>query len=278
MSSHVEVIKKAIEFKNPEYLPMEILDVPGIYNAYFTKDPESVVLIPGTENFDSIAVFGAAWFPKEVGKNQNGEIVRIDEFGVESTVPKEETSAYIITNSPLKGKNSISGYETPDPNWGDFFFEDLAKTIKERYSDRFLNVYIDPAAFLIASFLMGTEYMYLKLADNVKFVVDVIEMLFEYQKQLIPKFKKVGAHMITYLDEFASNAGMMFSPDIWKKYFKHFYVDMFKSIHEAGLYTCLGLDGNFVEIIDDILEMEVDVLELYDTRSFGVESGLPVGW
>jgi len=83
--------------------------------------------------------------------------------------------------------------------------------------------------------------------------------------------KKAGAHMITYLDEFASNAGMMFSPDIWRKYFKHFYVDMFKTIHEAGFYTGLGLDGNFVAIIDDILEMEVDVLELYDTRSFGVD-------
>jgi len=118
---------------------------------------------------------------------------------------------------------------------------------------------------------MGTEYMYLKLADNIKFVVDVIEMLFEYQKKLIPKIKNTGAHMITYLDEFASNAGMMFSPDIWRKHFKHFYIDMFKTIHEEGFYTCLGLDGNFVDIMDDILDMEVDVLELYDTRSFGVE-------
>ena len=40
MSEHIEVIKKAIEFNKPEYLPMEILDAPGIYNAYFTKDPD----------------------------------------------------------------------------------------------------------------------------------------------------------------------------------------------------------------------------------------------
>lgn len=271
MSNHIDVMKKAIEFKKPDYLPMEILDVPGIYNAYYTMDPNTVELIPGTENFDSISVFGAAWFPKEVGKNKKNEIIRIDEYGVESVVPKEETSAYIITNSPLNGKNSISGYKFPDPNWGNFFFEDLTKVVKEKYSDRFLNCYIDPAAFLIASFLMGTEYLYLKLGDNIKFVVEVIEMLFEYQKKLLPKYKAAGAHMVTYLDEFASNMGMMFSPDIWRKHFKHFYVDMFKSIHTAGLYTGLGLDGNFDAIIEDILNMEIDVLECYDTRSFGID-------
>ena len=54
MSDHIEVVKRAIEFRSPDYLPMEIIDVPHVYNAYHTLDPDTVEFIPGTENFDSL--------------------------------------------------------------------------------------------------------------------------------------------------------------------------------------------------------------------------------
>jgi uroporphyrinogen decarboxylase len=272
MSDHIDLVKNAIEFKKPDHLPLETPDLPGIYNHYYTKDENDVTLIPGAENFDSAWILGS-WFPcRQIGRNDYGEVVRIDEYGIESIVPKNDTTAsYIISHSPLHGKNSLGEYKFPDPEWGNFFFENLEKQIKDRYYNRFISAHIDPAAFLMASFLMGTEYMYLKLADNVKFVVSIIEGIFDYHKKLIKKFKKAGVHMLTYLDEFASNQGMMFSPEIWRKYFKNFYKDWFKCVHEEGLYTGLGLDGNFVAIIDDILEMEVDVLQLFDTKSFGVD-------
>lgn len=270
MSDHIDLVKRAIEFKGPDYLPLETPDLPGIYNHYYTKDPNTVTLIPGSENFDSAWLLGS-WFPKEIARNDNDEILRIDEYGIESIVPRSNTTSYIITHSPLKGKNSLGNYKFPDPEWGNFYFENLKNQIANKYYNRFISAQIDPAAFLMTSFAMGTEYMYLKLGDNVKFVVDIIEGIFDYHKRLIPKYKAIGAHMLTYLDEFASSQGMMFSPEIWRKYFKHFYADWFKTVHENGMYTGLGLDGNFVAIIDDILEMEVDVLQLFDTKSFGVD-------
>ena len=39
---HIEVARRAIEFRRPEYLPMEIIDVPHVYNAYHTLDPATV--------------------------------------------------------------------------------------------------------------------------------------------------------------------------------------------------------------------------------------------
>ena len=68
MSDHIDVVKRAIEFKKPDYLPMEIVDVPGVYNAYHTLDPESVEFIPGTENFDALWTNCYSWFHETVGQ------------------------------------------------------------------------------------------------------------------------------------------------------------------------------------------------------------------
>jgi len=271
MSEHIENVKKAIEFKKPAYLPMETLDVPGLYHAYYTLDPNKVTFIPGAENADSLWALGS-WFPKEIGKSEKGEVLRKDEWGINHKVPLDMNSIYIITDSPLNNKKSLGNYKFPEPKAGDFYFDYLSKIIKGKYQDRFISAHIDPGAFLVASFLMGTEYLYMSLADNLDFVIEVIEGIFNYHYQLIPKFKEAGCHMVTYLDEFAGRSGMMFSPDIWRKYFKHYYKKLVDKIHENGLYAGLALDGNFEAILDDILDLGIDVLQMFDTGSIGIDT------
>ena len=270
MSEHIDVVKRAIEFKKPKYLPMEIVNVPGIYNAYWTIDPEDVLLVPGTENFDSIWVLGF-WFPKEIGSNENGEIIREDEFGIISKIPLEESSAYSILKEPLRGKESLEGYNFPDISKTDEYFEKLKSIIDERYRDRFICGYIDPGAFLVASLLMGTDELYIKLATDLDFVIEVIEGIFEYQYKAIQKFEEAGVHMLVYLDEFAGSSGMMFDPVLYKKYFMKYYKKFFKLVHESGMYTGIALDGNFSAILDDIINMGVDVLHCPETRAIGLD-------
>ena len=271
MSGHIELVKKAIEFKRPDYLPLEVLDVPYLYDAYKTLDSKKVKLIPGTEDFDSIWVQGF-WFPEEIGKNDFGEALRKDEYGVITKVPKDMNSAYVILEEPLRGKNSLKDYKFPDKSSTRKYFDKFKKIIASRYSDRFINSHIDPAAFLTASFLMGTDELYLKMASDLNFVIEVIEQIFEYHYSLIEEFAKYGSHMVTYLDEFAGSTGMMFNPNIWRKYFKKYYCKFFKLVHEAGMYGSICLDGNFSDIIDDLLEMELDVIQCPETKAIGIDT------
>ena len=81
MSVHIENVKKAIEFKKPDYLPMETCHVPGIYNAYSTLDPESIKLIPGTENFDAIWPLSHSWVTEKIGTTDEGEDIKKDQCG-----------------------------------------------------------------------------------------------------------------------------------------------------------------------------------------------------
>lgn len=269
--NHIELVKKAIEFKKPDYLPMELVDVPKIYNAYGTLDSNKVTFIPGTENFDS-AWATYHWTFQYIGKNEKGETLRKDEWGCLQKIPLDENSTYVVLKNPLRDKNSLEGYEFPNPEITNPFFKRLGKVIKENYPDRFICGYIDPAAFLIAFNLLGYDYLLMKLVDDVNFVVELIAKIFEYHHQLIPKWKKAGVHMVNLIDEVAGTSGMMFNPFLWKKYFRNFYNKLFKHIHQENMYTGLLLDGDIREILDDLLEMEIDVFQCVEPNVIGIDT------
>lgn len=267
---HIETVKRAIEFKKPDYLPLELVDVPGIYNAYGTLNPETVSFIPGTEDFDSCwATYH--WTFKYEGKNDKGEVLRRDEWGVLQKVPLEENSTYVVLENPLADKENLTNYKFPDIEITLPFFNDLEKTIQRKYPDRFICGYIDPGAFLIAYNLFGYENFFIRLIDNLDNVVEVMEGIFDYHYRMIPHWKNAGVHMVNIIDEIAGNKGLYFNPLLWRKYFKNFYERLFKQIHQNGLYTGLLLDGDISIILDDLLSMEIDVVQFVDVSSVGLK-------
>lgn len=272
MQSHIEVVKKAIEFKNPAYLPMEIVDVPGLYNAYHTLDPDTVQFIPGTENADSLRLTCHSWFHEEIGKTPAGEILKKDQFGTILKTPLDMHSSHAVIERPLIGKDSLAGFSFPNPDDTDRQYEKLGKVIKQLYPDRFVNAQIDPGLFFTTMMLMGQEDFLIKLHDNLNFVIDLYAQASEYYKALVVKFKESGAHMITLNEDLGSTASLLISPDLWREHFKPITTDFFKFVHSQGLYTGILLDGNCSEILDDLLEMDVDVFTSVDAKMSGLET------
>ncbi|HOK57347.1 MAG TPA: uroporphyrinogen decarboxylase family protein [bacterium] len=268
---HIEIVKRAIEFKNPDYLPMELVDVPKIYNAYGTLNPDKVRFIPGTEDFDSAWVTYHWTFIEEKNLG-NGEILRKDEWNVWQKIPFDKNSTYIIIENPLADKNNLSDYKFPSPEIADKFFERISKIIKENYSDRFICGYIDPGAFLIAYNIFGYQTFFIKLVEDINFILDVISYIFEYHCSLIPKWKKAGAHMVNIIDEIAGNKGLFFNPQIWQKYFRPFYEKLFRKIHQENMYTGLLFDGDIRIILDDLLNMEIDVFQFVQPNVVGIKT------
>lgn len=268
---HIEVVKRTIEFKKPAYLAMELVDVPKIYNAYGTLNPENVSFIPGTENFDSAWVT-YHWTFLEQWKTEKGETIRKDEWSVVQKIPLNENSTYIIMNNPLANTDDFVNYRFPSSEVTDKFFTNISSVIKKHYPDRFICGYIDPGAFLIAYNIFGYQTFFLKLSENIRLVVDVIEKIFDYHYAQIPKWKKAGAHMVNVIDEIAGNNGLFFNPEIWRKYFKIYYDRLFKLIHEENMYTGLLFDGDISVILDDLLDMEIDVLQFVQPNVVGIKT------
>jgi len=69
----VDVVKKAIEFDDPDYIPIELVEVPGVYDDYGTIPREMVdESFPPLKDFDAIqAIF--PWVCEEMGRDENGD-------------------------------------------------------------------------------------------------------------------------------------------------------------------------------------------------------------
>ena len=180
MQSHIEVVKSAIEFTSPDYLPLEIVDIPGIYNAYGTLDPDTVEFIPGAENADSLRLTCHSWFHKEVGKTDRGEALKRDQFGMLIRIPADGNSAYVVEERPLAGKSSLAGFSFPDPDDTDPHYEKLRDAIAERYPDRFVNGQVDPGLFLTTMMLMGEDAFLIKTVDDIGLLTDLYAQSSEY--------------------------------------------------------------------------------------------------
>ena len=271
MSDHIEVVKRAIEFQNPDYLPLETIDVPHVYNAYHTLDPSTVEFTPGTEDFDSLWPCCYSWQHTITGKTPEGELLKEDQFGVKLRTPLDEKSVYALIEHPLAGRESLDGYEFPDPDDLDPYFERLGNVIQEKYSDRFISAKIDAGIFLTSQFLFGLQDFLILIASNPSVAVETYTRVAEYYKHLVVKYKQAGAHMITVFEDIGGTQGLLMRPDDWRKYFKPALTDFYRFVHDQGLYTGILIDGNSGPILDDLTEVGIDVFTVLDYMTTGLE-------
>ena len=271
MSDHIDVVKRAIEFKKPDYLPMEIIDVPGIYNAYHTLDPATVELIPGTENFDALWPCCYTWSHQPIGKTPEGEILKQDQFGVRLKTPLDMNSTYALMSHPLAGKSSLDDYEFPDPEDANDRMDALGNTLRARYADRFVDAHVDAGIFLTTQCLFGIQEFFMTFAETPLFVTEVYERVMEYYRALLPKLKRAGAHMVTVIEDLGSREGLLIQPDLWRQYIKPITKRFIQHVHDQDMYAGLFIDGSSRQIMDDLLDMGIDCFTTVDIQSTGVD-------
>ena len=271
MTDHIERMTRAIELKGPDCIPMEIIDVPGIYNAYHTQDRDTVELIPGTEDFDAIWANCYSWRHEVVGQSDAGEPIKTDQFGTRFKTPHEEHSAYMLLSHPLAEAGAAANYEFPDPADMDPLLDSLGNAISTRYPDRFVEGYIDAGIFLTTQLLIGLEEFLYKVAAEPDFVVDLYSRVEQYYRQLIPKFKRAGVHMITVIEDIGGTGSLVMRPDTWRERFKPILQRFIGAVHAEGMYAGLAIDGHSGDVLDDVVEMGVDVFSVFDMHTTGLD-------
>lgn len=269
--THIERVMKAFCFETPDCLPLEVHDVPHLYDAYGTLDPAAVELVPGTDSFDSLRVT-YHWTFTEEGRNEAGERLRRDEWGCLQLVPAEKQTAYQVLANPLAEPGALDGYLFPDPSVSDPFFEHIAGIIRAHYSDRFVCGYVDPGPLLVAFNLLGYDGLLLRLADDPEQVLGIVAQIVEFQKGIIDRFAAIGVHMVAIIDEFAGTDGLMFSPKLWREHFAGVYEGVFRHIRSLGLLAGCLFDGDISAILDDYLALGLDVVEIVQPNVLGIDT------
>ncbi len=271
-STHIDTMKRAIEFGSPAYIPMELVDVPFLYNAYGTLDPAAVLVPAGAENFDS-AWCTYHWTFADRGVTEKGEPIRQDEWGCTQIVPADTGTAYSVIAKPeLHTLAEVDAHPWPDPALTQAFFESRKRIVETHYPDRFICGFIDPGPFLVAFNLLGYDGLLMALHDNIELVRAVLRRILDYQKALVPGFAAMGAHMICVIDEIAGSGGLMFAPELFREHFRCLFDELFAEIHKHGMYTSLLLDGNITRILTDVADMDLDQVFFAQPLSTGLDT------
>jgi len=271
MSTHIDTVKRAIEFASPSYIPMELVDVPFLYDAYGTLDPDLVAIPDGAEDFDS-AWCTYHWTFEDAGVNEDGEPMRLDEWGCRQVVPRNRNVAYAVVDKPeFTSIAEVEAHAWPDPEGTNPFFEHRRRIIAQHYGDRFICGFIDPGPFLVAFNLLGYDGLLLQLHDNLELVTAVVRRIVDYQLALVPKFKAMGAHMVNIIDEVAGTNGMMFSPALYREHFLPMLAELIAEIHRHDMYASILLDGNITRVLPDVMAMDLDQLLFAQPRSTGID-------
>ena len=168
-----------------------------------------------------------------------------------------------VVNHPLEDWNALSKLKIPDP--GDQMdWNTVRSAVKEKRKKGEL-VKAEPGSFSHGGFFDRLQF--LRGLENllVDFVTDppelgfLIEMVLEYNLKYIQLWKDTGADIIWFHGDIGSQRGLMISPDMFRKYLKPAYMEMFRTCRDAGMHVWYSSDGNILEIVDDLIECGVSV-------------------
>jgi uroporphyrinogen decarboxylase len=131
-----------------------------------------------------------------------------------------------------------------------------------RCEDRYRLASLDLSGFTVYTLLRGFGYAMEDFLLEPERFDWLMNLIFDFECDLMRLAARHGFHGIHFADDWATQRGMMISPDLWRQLFKPGYRRQFALAHELGLHVWYHCCGDFGPIVEDFHEIGVDVLNI----------------
>jgi len=249
-----ERVKRAIEFKKPDRMPVLHMLLQGSLKEY------------GQALAEMLAKYPSDFVDLEYNTRQWGQPEQTGEFTCEWHCGwYKANTAYVgqVIKHPLADWENLKTFEFPDPKaeWR-FNREKIKQIISDNSKRKFIRAYAGNL-FELMQWLRGFDELMLDLADwkGNKNLIDLMDRICAYNLETLgfwAKFPEIDG--IWLMDDWGTNQALMINPEVWRGLFKPYYQKMFQAIHAAGKYVEFHTDGNTLEIVNDLVEIGVDIL------------------
>ena len=123
--------------------------------------------------------------------------------------------------------------------------------------------------------LFGMEETMVKMLTETKVFEAVLERVFLFIYDFVGEYLEIGGDGVDILclaDDFATQRGMMFSPELWRKHFKPGFARIFdlgkKHSKKVWFHSC----GNILEVLPDLIDIGVDVWETVQLHTLPMDA------
>ncbi|MEW6358766.1 MAG: uroporphyrinogen decarboxylase family protein [Planctomycetota bacterium] len=273
MPTRREAIKKALAFEPVTLVP---------YNLDFTKDMRARLAKHfGRDDVDEAV--GNYILQINIGSNAGAEVNRVaaglmkplggsrfeDEFGV--LWDKSGGDDIGVPANRVLAEPDADLLGTPDPadpvRWRGY--DDVLATA----GDRYVLVCFSSPLFQRAWFMRGMAEWLMDMAVNEDFVNAVLDRLMDFSIALVREAaRRGGADGIFFYDDYAQQTGLLFSPEMFRRYYAPRLTNIFGAAKDCGLDVFLHSCGDVSSVLEDIRTAGANVFNPFQPEVMDVET------
>jgi len=132
----------------------------------------------------------------------------------------------------------------------------------EECEDRYRLASLDLSGFTVYTLLRGFENSMTDFLIEPGRAGHLIDLILDFECRLMALAARHKFHGIHFADDWGTQTGLMISPELWRRLFKHRYRHQFAVAHALGLHVWFHCCGDFADIAGDFHEIGVDVLNI----------------
>ena len=246
----VEIVCRAIEFDRPPRLPF--------WQHWRHKMPPFPDDVHNIWEMDRAE---AGWFFDSPG---------LDDWGCGWSTTEVENIGQ-VTDCPLADWSALERYQPPDPR-NPFYYERLGPMIDEaqgRYVCLTAHSLLFSRLHKLRGFVNTMEDFYLE-PERVHRVLDmIVDFKLEQIDELRRRFGR-RIHGLFVADDWGTQDGTFVGKNILDEFFTSRYRRIFDAIHDCGWHVILHSCGRINAFVPTFIELGVDVLNMQQTRSYGL--------
>ncbi|MDR0656860.1 MAG: hypothetical protein LBG22_11145, partial [Treponema sp.] len=241
-----ERIKRAIEFRTPDRLPME-------FWAYNISD-----------------TIGLGW--NQIGTGDRSKRETVDEWGC-TWGRSEVANMGLVIKHPLADWATLANYEFPDPDNVVFYagMEEKAKNL----GDKYVVTGIFMVLFERLHSLRGFEGLMLDFYMEPDKLAALTDRIVEFDVGVINNISRRFPGLIDgirFTDDWGTELNAFISRELFDEFFKPRYKIIFDACHEAGWHVWLHSCGKITSLIPSLIDSGVNVFNLLQPRVLDIEA------
>ncbi len=186
------------------------------------------------------------------------------EYGVDPILANAE-KAGDIEKDFLISKLGLFDFNKLENRYCELTLEEI-----EEDEDEFICIGTLSSIFMICCYLRGMNQFLMDLASNkvlAEFIIKSVgEFCIEFCKKELDASKGKADYYGTW-DDVAGQDGMMFEPEIFKKYFLPFYTEIIEQVKKNNIYFGWHCCGSVNEVLPYMIDAGIDVFDVAQTSA-----------
>jgi uroporphyrinogen decarboxylase len=258
------VMKLALEWKNPPYVP---------WNINFTIPAEEKLKAhyPGQDLEDMVQnhmvnIGYDIYFFHDIGNDCVQDI-----FGVvwDRSIDKD---IGVVKGQVLK-EPTLKGYNFPDP-LAPIVYEEVPGRL-EKYGDRYRVFGIGFSLYERAWTMRGLQTLLMDFYDNPHFVHELLNCIADYNIAQIQEILKYDIDAVMFGDDWGQQRGLQMGPRLWHEFIYPVLKRMYGVVVNAGKKVFIHSCGDVDELFDDLVGIGLNCFNPFQPEVMDVSALIP---